>query len=254
MSCAPIHKRGHGKSAPTRIRHDCPAYGTICDKCGQQNHFASVCRSKGKPTKPKQPTPPCGTSKETESAIFDSLCTATSLRDKSGKGIIALDHHLYCHLTDHWVRQPSKPQPFITLMATAHPEDYTALRFNTPKSRLTPVQLSAMAGTGCQSCLASIKVIRRLGLSESDLIPVTMQMHAVNNNGIKILGAAILRFSGKSPSSKTLEIRQIVYVTSDPDKLFLNGETCTALGMITKNFPTMGETLHTRSSTKPDAA
>ena len=53
-----------------------------------------------------------------------------------------------------------------------------------------------MADTGCQSCLASITVIRRLGLTENDLIPVTTHMHAANNNGIKILGAIILRFSG----------------------------------------------------------
>ena len=111
-----------------------------------------------------------------------------------------------------------------------------------------------MADTGCQSCLASIKVIRRLGLRESDLIPVTMQMHAVNNNGIKILCAVILRFSGKSPSGQTFESRQIVYVTSDSDKLFLSRETCMALGMITKNFPTVGETLHTCSSSEPDTA
>ena len=81
-----------------------------------------------------------------------------------------------------------------------------------------------MPNTGCQSCLASIKVIRRLGLCESDLIPVTMQMHAVNNNGIKILGAVILRFSGRSPPSET---------------------------PITKNFPMVGETLHKCSQTQP---
>ena len=252
--CSYCNKRGHGKSAPTRIRrHDCPAYGTICDKCGRQNHFASVCRSRGKSNRPQQPPTPIGKSRETESAIFDSLCTTTSL-SRPSKGVISLDHHLYCHLTDHWVRQPSKPQPFITLTATAHPEDYTALGYNPPKSQLATAQLSAMADTGCQSCLASIKVIRRLGLCESDLIPVTMKMHAVNNKGISILGAVILRFSGRSPSGKALESRQIVYVTSDSDKLFLSRETCMALGIITKNFPMLGETLNTCSSIEPDTA
>ena len=67
-------------------------------------------------------------------------------------------------------------------------------------------------------------------------------MHAANNNGIKILGAIILRFSGKSTSGQTLETRQIVYVTHDSDKIFLNRETCKALGMITGSFPTVGET------------
>jgi len=91
-------------------------------------------------------------------------------------------------------------------------------------------------------------------MSKRDLIPVTMQMHAVNNNGIKILGAVILRFSGRSPSGATLESQQIVYVTSDSDKLFLSWEACTALGMITQNFPTVGETIHTCNTTEPDRA
>ena len=101
-----------------------------------------------------------------------------------------------------------------------------------------------MADTGCQSCLANIKVIRHLGLCEHDLIPVTMHMHAPNNNGLKILGAIILRFTGRSPSRQILETRQIVYVTSDADKLFLSQEGFTALRLISKNFPTVCETLH----------
>ena len=98
-----------------------------------------------------------------------------------------------------------------------------------------------MADTGCQSCLVGMKAMHLLGLRKSDLIPVTLRMHAANNNGIKILGAVVLRFSGRSHSGEILETRQIVYVTSDTDKLFLSREACTALGMITKNFPSVGE-------------
>jgi len=47
--------------------------------------------------------------------------------------------------------------------------------------------MSAMADTGCQSCLTGIKVIQQLGLHQSDLIPVSMRMHAANNQGIEIL-------------------------------------------------------------------
>ena len=103
------------------------------------------------------------------------------------------------------------------------------------------VPLSAMADTGCQSYLASTTVLRRLGLNQKDLIPVTTRMHAANNNGIKILGAIILRFSGTSQSGQTCETRQIVYITNDSNKLFLSRETCTALRIISGNFPTVGE-------------
>ena len=98
-----------------------------------------------------------------------------------------------------------------------------------------------MADTGCQSCLASMNVDRRLGLCEGDLIPVTICMHAANNNGIKIIGVVILRFSGQSTSRQSLQTCQIVYVTHDSDKLFLSQEACTALGLISSALPTFGE-------------
>ncbi len=156
---------------------------------------------------------------------------------------IALDHHVYSELNDCWIRQPSKPQPYVTLTVTCQPEDYVALGFEPTTTRKQTIKVSAMADTGCQSCLASMKVVERLGLRKHDLIPVTMQMHTANKDGIKILGAAIMRFTGKSKTGKTLESRQVVYVTSDSDKLFLSRETCTTLGIITKGFSTIGEAL-----------
>ena len=87
-----------------------------------------------------------------------------------------------------------------------------------------------------------MSMIRRLGLCKDDLIPVTMRMHAANNNGITILGAVILRFSGRAKSGKMIETRQITYVTSNANKLFLSREACAMLGMISHNFPTIGET------------
>ena len=73
-------------------------------------------------------------------------------------------------------------------------------------------------------------------------------MHAANNKGIKILGAAILRFMGKDKNGKTLETRQITYVTDSSYRLFLSKEACINLGMITDNFPTVGE-VNNQSST-----
>jgi len=101
-----------------------------------------------------------------------------------------------------------------------------------------------MADTGCQSCLAGINAIKVLGLTEKDLIPVSMRMHAANNRGIKILGAVAITFSGESKSGHTLETRQITYVTDSTDKVFLSREACVELGMISKNFPAIGE-MHT---------
>ena len=145
-------------------------------------------------------------------------------------------------MNDCWVRRASKPQPHISLTISIHPQDYEALGYKpvttTPKS----IQLSAMADTGCQSCLVSLGIIRRLGLSEADLIPVTTRMRAANNSGISILGAVILRLTGTTTPEQHLTTRQIAYVTNESDRLFISRETCQDLGIISERFPTIGET------------
>ena len=83
-----------------------------------------------------------------------------------------------------------------------------------------------MADTGCQSCLASLTIIKHLGLRQTDLISVTMRMYSANSEGITILGPTMLRFSGKCKSGATLKTRQITYVTDNSDKLFLSREAC----------------------------
>ena len=108
-------------------------------------------------------------------------------------------------------------------------------------SPLRAAPLPAMADTDCQSCLAGIKVLQRLKLNRADLIPVTMNMHAANNNGINILGAVILRLQGTDKQGRPVETRQLTYVTDNSDKLFLGSEACVALKIISKSFPTIGE-------------
>ena len=86
-----------------------------------------------------------------------------------------------------------------------------------------------------------MKVMRRLGITETDLVPVTMQMNAANNNKISILGAALIKFSGVTPNGDILSTRKVTYVTDSSNKLFLSREACAQLGMISDTFPTIGD-------------
>ena len=98
-----------------------------------------------------------------------------------------------------------------------------------------------MADTGCQSCLAGMHVVSRLGFSWSDLIPIRMKIHAANNKGINILGAAILRFTGDNKTGKEVTTRQLTYITDCCYKIFLSRKACISLAFISKHFPTIGE-------------
>ena len=98
-----------------------------------------------------------------------------------------------------------------------------------------------MADTDCQSCLASDNILHPLGLTEHDLISVTTKMHAANTNRITILGATVLRFSGKSETNEIINTQQIVYITDSCSKIFLSREVCVTLGIISSSFPTISE-------------
>jgi len=141
----------------------------------------------------------------------------TTFRNTGSKVLhISATHCSVCHSYTQWLQEawfPIKSTPTPTLWSPP------------------------WADTGCQSCLMGIKLLRQLGLQESDLIPVSMKMHAANSiNNIAILGAIILQLSGNTKKGSNLSTKQIVYVTDESDKFFLSRQVWMALGMIS-SFP-----------------
>ena len=229
-TCTYCGTRGHGKKPPTRVRRtECPAFGTKCNRCDKDHHFEMMCKSKHG-VRPAKDT-------GHEDAIFDTLCEITSADSTKST---TLDHHIFDKFTKEWLRRQSKPQPYIRLQMSIRREDYDHFEFplRIPQTRSF---VSAMADTGCQSCLAGLKIVKKLGLSTRDLIPVNIKMHAADNHDIRILGATILRLSGKNDKGEEQSTRQMVYVTNNTDKLFLSREACIDLGIVPNTFHTMGE-------------
>ena len=233
IPCSYCGKKGHGeKFTPQQRRTHCPAYNHTCSLCNRLHHFEEVCRSKDKPKttiRNKQHK------SEQQGAVFDTLCSVSTHS-------ITADHHTYNKPTNRWKRRPSSPQPFIQVSVRVEDQDYLDLGhppiINHPSRT---IKLPAMADTGCQSCLVGFKAIQQLGLTKHDLLPANMKMHAANEKPINILGAVILRVSGTSPNNKVTETRQMTYVTNDSTNLFLSKTACIDLGMISCDFPTVGE-------------
>lgn len=241
MLCSYCGKRGHGHKSSILIRKkSCPAYGKFCKKCSKPNHFDSLCRSGHESmTQAQALTNESG-------AIFSGFCSITTSDEavsaiRNTKQINSkLGHHMYDQRTEGWRRSISDPQPFLQLTVTAERADYISLGIPAPM-KFHPVVVSAMADTGCQSCLIGVKVIIKMGIKLSELANVSMMMHTANNNSINILGAAPLRFSGTNSTGQRVETRQMVYVTDETEKVFLSKDACKALGMISSCFPSIGE-------------
>ena len=236
-TCTYCGTKGHGRNPPTRVRRrECPAFGTKCNYCNKDHHFERMCRGKHD-LKP-------ATNTEHEDAISNALCQITST-DSTKRA--SVDHHVFDKVTKGWLRRRSKSQPYVRLQMNIQREDYDHFGFSlrVPQARSF---VSAMADTGCQSCLAGLKVVKRLGISVKDLIPVSIKMQAANNDSIRILGATILRLSGRNNEGDERSTRQMVYVTDSTDKLFLSREACVDLGIIPNTFPTVGEAEETESA------
>ena len=143
--CSYCNKRGHGKSAPTRIRwHDCPAYGTICDKCGQA---APLWRSKNKSTRLQKPTPPSGnTRKQKAPSLSHAALQPASLTSQAKESSHLTTTSTVTSLT---TGSDSHPSPNHSSRLQQQPTLKTTQHWDTtpspPQSQLTPVQLPAMA-------------------------------------------------------------------------------------------------------------
>ena len=245
LRCGNCGNQGHSSDKSLR-RVQCPAWNHRCTTCGIRHHFESVCRSKQRRNTNTQAN--SYTLVEEEStAVFEALC---SLKDHQVNTVdsIYLDHHIYDELCDTWRRRRSDPQPVTKFNVKFDLADVhnLGLKYTGKFPSATPtVSHPALPDTGCQSCLSGPNLLKVLHLNQSDLIPVRMKMNAANEKGINILGALPLTISGISPTGSTHTTRQLVYFSDSTDKMFLSKQACSSLGIISKNFPTVGEALGT---------
>jgi len=109
-------------------KKECPAFNKKCQYCNRLHHMESMCRAMASSNK---------------HAIFDNLCaTSTDLKKP------ATISYTYNESKDCWDRRSSKPQPFITVMASLHTEDYKRFGIH-PGNNTHTIKVRVMTDTGC---------------------------------------------------------------------------------------------------------
>ena len=212
--------RGHGARAPIKDRQRmCKAFGHKCEKCNKDNHFGSVCRSAAKPK--HSPT--------TDEASTLFLCAHTQAHTHTQTPrMVGINHHVFDKSTKTWVERRSRDQPLIDVKVAVT----NGLGFSCPRGTNTHTQ-TALADTGCQSCLSGTDLLSHIGLTQNDLLPVQTKIKTADNGDISLLGAIPLTLTAAGRSTT-----QLTYVTDAiHDKLFLSREACTKLGIIDPKFP-----------------
>ena len=125
--CTCCGNKGHGMSAPTRVRRkECPAFGITCNHCNRDHRYGKMCRNRNNLRQ-------IGDG-EHENAIFNTLCETTS---QDGRECVTLDHHVFDQSTNEWRKRQSKSQPFVRLSVGVQREDYKHFGFkiHTPQPR-----------------------------------------------------------------------------------------------------------------------
>ena len=232
--CQYCGRTGHGVKASAAVRAaSCPAFRSHCRHCRRRGHFTDACLQRK--AAGITATHPEGD----DDAPSGALCgLEDSAHDAEASCAATMQHHMYNGATQSWCRQPSQPQPSIELELSLQPTDYDDLGLQCT-ARHTTITQKVIADTGCQSCLAGSTLMRRLGVTEADLVPTSMRMHAANGDPIDMHGAVILRISGHR-SGMRRETRQFVYITPTTDAMYLSRDACRDLGMIDAAFPAVG--------------
>ena len=251
VKCIHCGEAGHGNGFNKPLRKEqCPAYGQTCQSCTQEASLLISLQIK-KQTKPQASNTARTSSNSNDTdgkgAVYDSLC---SIASDSILGLWSdiLDHHLYDNMCDRWSHQPSKPQPFINLEIATHREDYQSLGF-TLTSRPGKCTISGMADTGCQSCLCGLPGMNKLDISrKTSSLSQCRCMQPIKHPSayLELLSSD----RQEEPSLANVFKPDKSSVTDNVDKLFISCEECISLGMISENFPSIGEAASLITSSK----
>ncbi len=127
--CAYCGQRGHGEQERTAHRRiHCPAFGTTCSTCGRLHHLAHMCWQQV----------------EHESAVSEQI---HAMHEGT------LKHQTWDQASHTWSQRRSPPQPNIAVTVSAREEDFRA-HGHTLTRETHHLATTAMADTGCHSCLA----------------------------------------------------------------------------------------------------
>ena len=249
---------GGGNSSIKEREKSCPAWGKSCDNCGKEGHFKACCRSTRKQSHANEVTGEPAKNNIVKANVLEAgaqvTCNVGAMagvmmtianvfkvnRSLKGKVGLKIPHMIYEQIK--WVIKAPRKHPTCTLSVTVSVNGYQEVDHTPPPAtRRRDTDMSALIDTGCQVCCMGTTQLHALGLSRRDLLQPDLSLSAANTSGINIIGATFLMITGWDRSGKRWRTHQMAYVSEDVHQLLLSNEACEQLGMISKNFPEVGE-------------
>ena len=89
--------------------------------------------------------------------------------------------------------------------------------------------------------VAGPRQMHQLGVNKKELIPLSNGVNSADNTGLGLLGGLLINIQDTTSHGKTIITKQLCYIAEGIDCLFLSKQACQQLGIISQNFPQVGE-------------
>ena len=162
-----------------------------------------------------------------------NAASSSSFKTPKSHNTPAITHHTFSK--GEWRRCRNLNHPKLPITISVAKEDYAF--FQRPCPRVKATNLSAIADSGAQTCLWSSSEFYAAGFSDSDLLPVQMDLMAANKSPIPIKGSILLRIHCSSADGEKVSTAAMVYVSRMAKGLYLSMEMLLDLGILSQNFP-----------------
>ena len=140
-----------------------------------------------------------------------------------------------------WIVRRAESQPVIRLAVQVSTKSYSANNIKPPSAyKHRQADLEMLADTGSQAVIMGTNQLGQLGLTVRDLMDCEMSLSGVTNSSVQIIGALFVRVTGSDTQQKVWTTTQLCYVARGVDRMILSKEACRDLGLVTKDFPSVG--------------
>ena len=111
-------------------------------------------------------------------------------------------------------------------------------------------QINNIQDIDCPATIAGTDFIKNLGLARNNILQTEISIGKINEMAIDIISAVLMEMKAEG---RNMVIKQIVYIASNTNKVFLSRTACEQLGLISDKPPGMElELNHAEANSTPE--
>lgn len=131
------------------------------------------------------------------------LLNGTEVKKSNTARLSALSNkiqHYSCNESGKWQQSPVKPHGKIKIQVEVCQTAFQKLQLDMPHNT-RPSQVTSLADSRAQMCVADITVARRLNLKRSELLNPYLNISVADNGNLKIVGVSFLTLTAATGRS-----------------------------------------------------